>query len=682
MAIQFGSQQSQSIGGEYALFTTHGKTVWETYYNGGGQFVVRKSTDQLSNIGGAVTVDSTAGNTGPPLNNPISYDVVTGRLHVIYARFENSGANNASLFHKYSDDQGSTWSAEHTIDNGSGHTTQMFVRAAIYANNGHVTVFSTFISNTTFVNDGLYRAQSSDGGATWGSNSVQYGGTAVQPSEPNIAGDGQYVIASWYDSLSGSGGAGNLYCAISSDSGATWDSSSRLIATGSFGRPRPDILNGYIMIVANSNWGGSIADVSTVRSTDLGANWESPVVQATHGAGPLDHPDLIIVGEQVYIYWVDQSSSPITYGAKISTDKGVTFGSTVVPLTQTGTSDAPFMFDTDDYVIFKGDDGTAGTTIWSRYPAFAALPGSIATSDDFNRANENPLSGGGNWTTKTGDTNRLKLVTNAVQRIGSPGSFTRDGTRYTATTISANNPSAAKFTVVQVSSDPNGDVDIYFWNNTGTSGYACFYAGDGSLNCVSTGAGGFLGQGLMPSAPLAGDQIEFQIDVDDLIGWVVRSGDMYELFRFDNTDQRLDWQGALEIADQNDTPNVWRQDDFGIAQLVVPANTVVPTISGTVANSSTLSLTSNGTWTTANGATPYRWTYQWQTAPDGSTWSSVSGATLWFYVVTNSTLYHRCLVTAANTIGSTSAPSSSLSPSGAMDSDNPPIGVLGRGAGW
>ena len=83
---------------------------------------------------------------------------------------------------------------------------------------------------------------------------------------------------------------------------------------------------------------------------------------------------------------------------------------------------------------------------WAAGPAGAATqPGGTPIVDDFNRANENPLSGGGNWTTIT-SIGGAQLVSNAVAASGSTtaGSlwhtvFTGDVETYATVLISTNN---------------------------------------------------------------------------------------------------------------------------------------------------------------------------------------------------------------------------------------------------
>lgn len=85
----------------------------------------------------------------------------------------------------------------------------------------------------------------------------------------------------------------------------------------------------------------------------------------------------------------------------------------------------------------------------------------------------------------------------------------------------------------------------------------------------------------------------------------------------------------------------------------LPINTVAPVVSGTATVGQTLS-TTNGTWTAAPAITGY--TYQWQRGV-----SDIGGATSSTYVLVSADAGNtvRCVVTATNAVGATSANSNS-----------------------
>ena len=98
-----------------------------------------------------------------------------------------------------------------------------------------------------------------------------------------------------------------------------------------------------------------------------------------------------------------------------------------------------------------------------------------------------------------------------------------------------------------------------------------------------------------------------------------------------------------------------------------PQNTVAPVVSGTATVGQTL-ITTNGTWT----GSPTSYTYQWQYAT-----TNISGATLSTYVIDPAYVGYtiRCVVTATNSGGSTSANSNATAAVSATVPDAPIIGT-------
>jgi hypothetical protein len=137
------------------------------------------------------------------------------------------------------------------------------------------------------------------------------------------------------------------------------------------------------------------------------------------------------------------------------------------------------------------------------------------------------------------------------------------------------------------------------------------------------------------------------------------------------------WSNISGAASANYTPaagdkgdelrvNVTAADSYGNASAAseatsaltasLPVNTARPTISGTAQRASKLNMTSAGTWT---GGPPLSCTHQWQRSADGSTWTSIAGATRSTYRIGMADENHklRILVSATNTDGTLSAAS-------------------------
>src|SRR5581483_2144271 len=103
--------------------------------------------------------------------------------------------------------------------------------------------------------------------------------------------------------------------------------------------------------------------------------------------------------------------------------------------------------------------------------------------------------------------------------------------------------------------------------------------------------------------------------------------------------------------------------DRVVANPAAPSNTVAPTISGTAQDGQTLTVASNGTWTSPDVLT---YSFQWQRSSDGgSTWSNISGATSSTYALTSTDVGKklRVVVTATDQESQTGTANSSASAS-------------------
>src|SRR5205807_445710 len=98
-----------------------------------------------------------------------------------------------------------------------------------------------------------------------------------------------------------------------------------------------------------------------------------------------------------------------------------------------------------------------------------------------------------------------------------------------------------------------------------------------------------------------------------------------------------------------------------VANPAAPSNSVAPTISGTAQDGQSLSVATNGTWTSPDTLS---YTYQWQRSSDGgSTWSKMPGATSSSYGLTHTDVGNklRVVVTATDQESQTGTANSSAS---------------------
>ena len=202
---------------------------------------------------------------------------------------------------------------------------------------------------------------------------------------------------------------------------------------------------------------------------------------------------------------------------------------------------------------------------WIATPAQAATePGATPILDNFNRANENPLSGGGNW----GAINSLggaQLVNNAV---ASPSSTTAASLWHTIltgdveiyATIPSSTNNAGLYAETTLSS---GNASGYLWQWQGSDASPAFrlYRAD---NNVLTTLGTFSGFTLT-----AGDKLALRVIGNSVQGWVHHLGDWQQVASAVDTTYRT---GKIGVRPRGTSPII---DDFGGGPIQAPQQTVV-----------------------------------------------------------------------------------------------------------
>jgi peptidoglycan/xylan/chitin deacetylase (PgdA/CDA1 family) len=213
---------------------------------------------------------------------------------------------------------------------------------------------------------------------------------------------------------------------------------------------------------------------------------------------------------------------------------------------------------------------------WAAGPASAAAqPGSTPILDNFNRTNENPLSGGGNWSALS--SGGVQLLNNAVASNGSGTSTSGWKTTYTGdvearTTVLISTDNAGVMT--HASLNGAGQLSGYLWQWQGANSPATFalYREDANVFTQLATFNSFL---LDP-----GDQLALQVIGNSVQGWVYHLGSWQQVASATDTTYRT---GKLGLRLRGTTPIA---DDFGGGQVQAQAHP--PTV---------VSLTFDDAWT-------------------------------------------------------------------------------------
>jgi len=207
----------------------------------------------------------------------------------------------------------------------------------------------------------------------------------------------------------------------------------------------------------------------------------------------------------------------------------------------------------------------AGALSGTPAPAGAAtLPGATPILDSFNRANENPLSGGGNWSALS--SGGAQLVNNAVASSGTGTSTSGWKTSYTGdvearATVLISTDNAGL--VADATLNGSGQLSGYVWQWQGANSPATFalYRADANVfNTLAT----FAGFSLDP-----GDQLALRVTGDSVQGWVYHLGSWQQVASATDTTYRT---GKIGVRPRGTTPII---DDFGGGAPPAPLPTTV-----------------------------------------------------------------------------------------------------------
>jgi peptidoglycan/xylan/chitin deacetylase (PgdA/CDA1 family) len=202
---------------------------------------------------------------------------------------------------------------------------------------------------------------------------------------------------------------------------------------------------------------------------------------------------------------------------------------------------------------------------WGAVPAYAATqPGTTPIVDNFNRPDENPLSGGGNWSALSGG--GAQLVTNAVASSASGTSTSGWKTTYTgdvearATILSSGNNAGI---MADATLDGAGLLSGYLWQWQGANSPANFALYREDANTFTTLAT-FNAFALDP-----GDQLALRVVGDSVQGWVYHIGSWQQVAAATDTTYRT---GRIGVRARGLAPII---DDFGGGPITPPRQTVV-----------------------------------------------------------------------------------------------------------
>ncbi len=177
----------------------HVYVVWEDRRNGDDDIYFARSTDNGTSFGTNVKINDDAGTSVQ--NKPDIEVAKDGKLAVAWEDARQMGLNNFDIYSARSADGGGTWSTNVRVNDDSGDHAQ---RGAKVAADGGGTFYCAWYDYRNSNYD-IYLANSTDGGASYGTNvQVDDGAVGTKQTDPAIsAGRSGYVVVAWTDDRNG-----------------------------------------------------------------------------------------------------------------------------------------------------------------------------------------------------------------------------------------------------------------------------------------------------------------------------------------------------------------------------------------------------------------------------------------------------------------------------------------------
>ncbi len=256
--------------------------------------------------------DTRLTNTNNSSSELVSVSVSGSHVHIVWLDYRDG---NAEIYYKRSTDEGSTWEADLRLTNNT-----------FDSQSPSLSVSGQFLHTVWYDNrDGnyeIYYKRSTDGGVSWGTDTRLTNNTG-QSWYPSVSVSGSGVHVVWYD---GRDGNDEIYYKRSTDGGVSWGADTRLTNNTSLSqRPSVAAAGTDVHVIWTDFRDGSDAEIYFKRSTDSGANWETDT-RLTNSIGNSYYPSVTVSGSALHLVWSDNRDGNQEIYYKRSTNRGSIWG--------------------------------------------------------------------------------------------------------------------------------------------------------------------------------------------------------------------------------------------------------------------------------------------------------------------------------------------------------------------
>ncbi|MCX6162149.1 MAG: T9SS type A sorting domain-containing protein [Ignavibacteriae bacterium] len=284
----------------------------------------------------------------PAASQTTSITVSGSNVHVL---FVDNRTGTYQLYYKRSTNEGISWEADIQLSSSSGGGVS---GPSLKVSGSFVHVFWHDFRDGSYPE--IYYKRSTDGGLTWGAD-IRLTNAPASSISPSCGVSGSVVHVVWGDNRDGTY---QVYYKYSADAGVNWDVDTKLsnsIMTTSL-IASLTVLGSNVHVVWHDNRDGN-NEIYYKRSTNGGISWGTDTRLTYDPANSLS-PCVEVSGSNVHIVWYDNRDGNNEIYYKLSTDKGLNWGTDTRLTNDTSLSRKPFISISNSILNVVWDDNRDG----------------------------------------------------------------------------------------------------------------------------------------------------------------------------------------------------------------------------------------------------------------------------------------------------------------------------------
>ena len=267
--------------------------VWEEYRDGNGEIYYKRSTDAGVSWGADTRLTNNSSQSLSP-----SVAVSDSFVHVTWYDLRDG---NSEIYYKRSDDGGLNWGTDMRLTNNTSGSTVPAIAAS-------GTIVHIAWEEYRHGPAEIYYKRSSDGGATWGTD-TRLTNNSANSFSPSIATSNSDVNIAWFDHRDGND---EIYSKHSADGGLNWGVDTRVTTNAAVSNyPSVSVSGSKVHLVWFDERDGN-TEIYYNRSTDSGATWGADF-RLTNDAARSTDPCAAVSGSNVHVIWTDARDNSPTY---------------------------------------------------------------------------------------------------------------------------------------------------------------------------------------------------------------------------------------------------------------------------------------------------------------------------------------------------------------------------------